>query len=264
MTAPRPVTTARRAGSDEGNGISPFSGGARAGPPDRRDCSEGAGRHRVHATSAARRSRRRYGRTMAWTQPNARTRRRAARSQGSRSGWAGSWAPIPWPTTARRLAMRSRKRWPTRSRPAIRRRSRAAARRPSRTAATWSCPTPETCPESAAVPALEDDGGVVPAEADVVRQPVAHRHLAGLLEDPHVGLGVELPVVDGPGHALRGDRHHRGEGLEGAGGAHHVARHRLGGADREVLARRARAVPEDRPDRLGLALVADGRGRAVG
>src|SRR5579862_5592121 len=58
---------------------------------------------------------------------------------------------------------------------------------------------------SVAVVALEDDRGVVAAEADVVRERVAHGRPDRLVDDPQVAGRVGVAVVERPGNALLGD-----------------------------------------------------------
>ena len=101
-------------------------------------------------------------------------------------------------------------------------------------------------------------------QADVVRERVADGQRGRLAHHPEVAVGVRVPVVDRRRRALLGHGLDGREGFEGSRGAHHVAGHRLGGADRERPPGAARARPEDRPDRLGLALVAERRRGPMG
>src|SRR5438128_1445533 len=131
----------------------------------------------------------------------------------------------------------------------------AAMARPG-TIASWGT--------SISVIPLENHGSVVAAQADVVRKGIPDGSRSGFSDNPKITLGIEFAVVDRRRDALLRDRLHRRERLERAGGAHHVARHRLRPADRERRALRRGTIAEHGPERLGLALVAEWRRRPVG
>src|SRR6266550_5826282 len=106
---------------------------------------------------------------------------------------------------------------------------------------------------SIAVVALEDVRAVVTPESYVVGKRVTDVSRLGFRHDLEVAVRVGIAVVDRRRHALLGDGLHGGKRLERARRAHHVAGHRLRGADRDLR----RVLPEDRPDRLGLSAVAE-------
>src|SRR4029077_6672238 len=89
---------------------------------------------------------------------------------------------------------------------------------------------------------LEQQRGIVPAEAEGVRKRQLDVELAGALRDViEVALGIRVLEVDGRGRAPLFDRFHRDDRLDGSGGPQQVAHHRLGRADRNPVGR----LPED-------------------
>ena len=109
--------------------------------------------------------------------------------------------------------------------------------------------------------ALEDQRGVVSAEAEVVRD--RDVDLAGLRDVRRVvevAIGIRVLVIDGRRDHARVDGHHAGGRLDAAGGTQEVTGHGLGRGDGDL----GGEVAEGTLDREGLAAVVDrGRG-AVG
>src|SRR5690606_5383596 len=79
---------------------------------------------------------------------------------------------------------------------------------------------------------LENHGGVLAAEAEVVAHGNADRFLAGLVGHVvEVAVGVRFVEVDGRGDRAFLNGFRADDGLDAAGGAEEVAGHGLGGAD---------------------------------
>src|ERR1700686_198066 len=83
---------------------------------------------------------------------------------------------------------------------------------------------------------LEQQRGVVPAEAERVRERQLDIQLAGALRDViEVTLRIRVLQVDGGGRDPLLDRLDRDDRLDRSGGPQQVAQHRLGGADRNPI-----------------------------